>query len=103
MKQLEIDYFFPLTQQMPLDLDYTKCDAFLAEKEKLARANSMTNRIAFGGDHNSVVSYSIGSSYNPTSLTIDVDSVPITVQSKEKPNFAKRIVYNALGIKWEVK
>lgn len=99
MKQLEIDYFFPLTQQMPLDLDYTKCDAFLAEKENLARANSMTNTIAFGGDHNSVVSYS----YNPTSLTIDVDSVPITVQSKEKPNFAKRIVYNALGIKWEVK
>lgn len=97
MKQLEIDYFFPLTQQMPLDLDYTKCVAFLAEKKNLTRASS----IKFGGDDNGIVS--LGSSYNLTSLTIDVDSVPITVQSKEKPNFVKRIAYSALGIKWEVK
>jgi hypothetical protein len=26
MQQLEIQYFFPLTEQIPLDLDYTDCD-----------------------------------------------------------------------------
>lgn len=26
MQQLEIQYFFPLTEQIPLDLDYTECD-----------------------------------------------------------------------------
>lgn len=26
MQQLEIQYFFPLTEQVPLDLDYTNCD-----------------------------------------------------------------------------
>jgi hypothetical protein len=26
MRQLEIEYFFPLTEQIPLDLDYTVCD-----------------------------------------------------------------------------
>jgi len=26
MKQLEIEYFFPLTEQIPLNLDYTECD-----------------------------------------------------------------------------
>lgn len=98
MKQLEIAYFFPLTQQMPLDLDYTKCVAFLAEKKKLASDNIIT----FSGDHNDAVSYSIVSCIT-SRLTIDIDEAPITVQSKEKPNFAKRIVYNALGIKWEVK
>jgi hypothetical protein len=25
MQQLEIEYFFPLTEQIPLDLDYTEC------------------------------------------------------------------------------
>jgi hypothetical protein len=25
MQQLEIEYFFPLTEQIPLDLDYTDC------------------------------------------------------------------------------
>ena len=26
MQQLEIQYFFPLTEQIPLDLDYSECD-----------------------------------------------------------------------------
>ena len=26
MQQLEIQYFFPLTEQIPLNLDYTECD-----------------------------------------------------------------------------
>jgi hypothetical protein len=26
MQQLEIKYFFPLTEQIPLDLDYSECD-----------------------------------------------------------------------------
>jgi hypothetical protein len=26
MQQLEIEFFWPLTEQIPLDLDYTECD-----------------------------------------------------------------------------
>jgi len=26
MQQLEIQFFFPLTEQIPLDLDYSECD-----------------------------------------------------------------------------
>jgi hypothetical protein len=26
MQQLNIEYFFPLTEQIPLNLDYTECD-----------------------------------------------------------------------------
>jgi len=25
MRQLEIQYFYPLTEQIPLELDYTEC------------------------------------------------------------------------------
>ena len=28
MKQLEIEFFYPLTEQIPLDLDFTPCDEF---------------------------------------------------------------------------
>lgn len=28
MQQLEIQYFYPLTEQIPLDLDFTPCDKY---------------------------------------------------------------------------
>ena len=28
MKQLEIEFFYPLTEQIPLDLDFTPCEEF---------------------------------------------------------------------------
>lgn len=34
MTQLEIKYFFPLTEQIDLDLDYTRCNEFEEEKRK---------------------------------------------------------------------
>jgi len=38
MQQLEIQYFFPLTEQIPLDLDYTHCD-----KPKLYTSTIISN------------------------------------------------------------
>lgn len=53
MQQLEIQYFFPLTEQIPLDLDFTESIAY--------------------------------------------------TQKKHKPNFVKRWIYKALGMKWKAK
>ena len=88
MQQLEIQFFFPLTEQIPLDLDYTQ-----PEKPKVwnTGAASGTFLIANGGGN------------IESSLTIDVDSCPITIRSKEKPNFIKRYIYKVLGVKWKVK
>jgi len=88
MRQLEIQYFWPLTEQISLDLDFTE-----SEKPKFwtAGASSGTFLIANGGGN------------IESSLTIDVDSCPITIRSKEKPNFIKRYIYKVLGVKWKVK
>jgi hypothetical protein len=97
MKQLEIQYFFPLTEQIPLDLDYTESNEYADKKQQeMWSANTIT--ISNGG----TIGYTFASAIEP-SFTIDVDQVPITIVSKNKPNFAKRWIYKTLGMKWKAK
>lgn len=42
MQQLEIQYFFPLTEQIPLDLDFKPCHDYAEEKRKAQLVNSVT-------------------------------------------------------------
>jgi hypothetical protein len=99
MKQLEIQYFFPLTEQIPLDLDYTESTAYAQKKQQeMWSANTIT--ISNGGT--STIGYTFVSAIEP-SFTIDVDQVPITIVSKNKPNFVKRWIYKTLGMKWKAK
>lgn len=90
MKQLEIEYFWPITEQIPLDLDYTDC-----EKPRLSITSS--NGLLSGAYllHNGkTTSYSVVAS----TLNIDVDST--TFKVAEKPNIIRRGLLNILGIKW---
>jgi len=93
MQQLEIKFFWPLTEQIPLDLDFTPSENYTIEKKNRMITNGgvFTNNIM--NTNTTMV----------PNLTIDVDSTPITVTSKDKPNFIKRTVYKALGIKWRIK
>ena len=93
MQQLEIKFFWPLTEQIPLDLDFTPSENHTIEKKNRMITNGgvFTNNIM---NTNTIM---------VPNLTIDVDSTPITVTSKDKPNFIKRTVYKALGIKWRIK
>jgi hypothetical protein len=93
MQQLEIKFFWPLTEQIPLDLDFTPSENYTIEKKNRMITNGgvFTNNIM---NTNATI---------VPNLTIDVDSTPITVTSKDKPNFIKRTVYKALGIKWRIK
>lgn len=97
MQQLEIEYFFPLTQQIPLDLDYSESDAYAKNKlQETWAAHTIT--ISNG----SADCYPVVSSIEP-SFTIDVDQVPITIVSSKKPNIVKRWIYKTLGMKWKAK
>lgn len=97
MQQLEIKFFWPLTEQIPLDLDFTPSENYTIEKKNRMITNGgvFTNNII-----NNIMNTNTTMVPN---LTIDVDSTPITVTSKDKPNFIKRTVYKALGIKWRIK
>lgn len=96
MQQLEIKYFFPLTEQMDLDLDYTESYAYSEKKQK---EMWYTITISSGNDDR----YTFRTASADPSFTIDVDQVPITIVSKNKPNFVKRWIYKTLGMKWKAK
>ena len=63
MQQLEIEYFFPLTEQIKLDLDFTTSEQY--EKEKQEKLISGTFLLAGSG-------IGIGTTWNtlPTTTTI---------------------------------
>jgi hypothetical protein len=96
MQQQEIQFFWPLTEQIPLGLDYTGC-----EKPKLEYTNSLSTDgtgITFTtGPATTWVAMEI----NPSKLTVNVDEV--CFKQKEKPNILRRIIYKIIGIKWELR
>jgi hypothetical protein len=93
MRQLEIDYFWPLTEQIPLGLNYEGC-----EKPKLTIDSvidsGQTFTISNGWDTGKVT-------ITAAHMQLDVDTTVIKL--KEKPNLCSRIIYNCLGLKWEIK
>lgn len=97
MRQLEIDYFFPLTEQISLDLDFTESNVYDEKKQQEMFKTCIINM----GECNSVLYSNTGSI--SSSITIYVDETPITVVSDTKPNFVKRWIYRSLGIKWKNK
>ena len=94
MQQLEIEYFFPLTEQIPLELDYTDC-----AKPKLWTTidSGLRLTVGTGGTTWTTMSTNIGS----PSFTINVDAMPITIISKKKPNFIMKFIYKSMGMKWK--
>ena len=100
MKQLDLTYFWPLTEQPQLDLDYTPCKKY--EEDKLKNSTYVGNRIdqwTIYPTGTTVVT--LNTNLGNPKFTIDVDQIPITIKSLEKPNFIKRYLYKALGMKWE--
>lgn len=93
MKQLELEFFWPLTQQIPLELDYSDCEkpqlSFISTNGPLSGSYLISN----GG----TTSYSLVAS----TLNIDVDTTIVKVN--EKPNIFRRGMYKALGLKWQKK
>ena len=91
MYQQEIQFFWPLTEQIPLDLNYDEC-----EKPKL------TTPIDTNGITYTVGAWDTGTvCITASHLNLDIDTTVVKV--KETPNLCSRIIYNCLGLKWEKK
>jgi hypothetical protein len=101
MQQLEISYFFPLTEQINLDLDFTQTEKYILDKRAEQLKNSVTSgmllSVGNGGTTWTTMSTNIGS----PSFTINVDAMPITIISKKKPNFIMKFIYKSMGMKWK--
>lgn len=94
-KQFEFQFFWPFTEQIKLDLDFTPCEQFTK--------SLYTTSTLLGGTNLSTVSWSVGSTNLTPTLQIDIDQTPITVVSKNKPSMIRKYLYKVLGIKWKTK
>lgn len=89
MRQLEIQFFWPLTEQIPLDLDYTGC-----EKPKLSAPYEYTKILNVSGNL-------LNTTLSVANISLDVDTT--VIKTKENPPLYRRALYKLLGLKWEKK
>ena len=91
MQQLSIDFFWPLTEQIPLDLDYTDC-----------AKPQLTYPVDFSTSPITISNGMIGATTITASrLHLDVDTT--VIKSNTKPPLIRRGLYKLLGLKWEIK
>lgn len=94
MKQLELKLFFPLTQQIPLDLDYSQCNHM-----KYRTVSYPGTTIAYNNIENPITSTSlVANSARTFELHIDDDG--LTLVSETRPNLIRRLTYKLIGFKW---
>lgn len=94
MKQLELDLFFPLTQQIPLDLDYSQCNHM-----KYRTVDYPGTTIAYNNGENITTSTSLVADSVRT-CRLHIDDVGLTFVSETKPNLIRRLMYKLIGFKW---
>ena len=86
MNQLEIQFFWPLTEQIPLDLDYTNCDT---------RTQRITRDFVYYNGSTNLTQPVWGQA------VLNLSETNVKVQLKEKPPWYRSMLLNLLGIKWE--
>lgn len=101
MQQLNIEYFFPLTEQINLDLDFTLTEKYILDKRAEQLQNSVVmSGLVFGGT-GATTWTTMSTNLGSPSFTINVDAMPITIISKKKPNFIMKFIYKSMGMKWK--
>lgn len=98
--QLEIQFFWPCTEQIPLDLDYTECNQpkyYVPSVPWGSIGPSLSGETVYtlANQQWSTTSISAGK------LQLDVDTTVIKVNGK--PPMIRRALYKLLGIHWEIK
>jgi hypothetical protein len=103
MQQLNIDYFFPLTEQVPLDLDFTLTEKYILDKraEQLQNSTVLSGSYLFTDGTGTTAWTTVSNNLGNPSFTINVDAMPITIVSKKKPNFIMKFIYKSMGMKWK--
>jgi len=93
--QTEIKFFWPLTEQMPLDLDYYEC-----EKPKLLYSNPTTTVFA-----NPTWTTNIAPqlTVNPINSVGQLSIGGIQVGLEAEPKWYQKVLFKLLGFNWKDK
>ena len=98
MNQLQIEFFWPLTEQIPLDLDYTGCSPKPSEGLTISSGSGVT-----------FASPTWTTSIAPTLTVSPIDSKGtlsiggVNVGLEKEPSWLQKILYKALGFNWKDK
>ena len=98
MYQTEFKFFWPLTEQTELDLDYSECSSpkFYWPDSGITTFSGIDG-VAYTLGTNQIGSFTVSG----TSLQIDTETT--VFRTKEEPPFYRKWLLNLLGIKWEVR
>ena len=110
MKQLEIEFFWPLTEQIPLDLDFKPCEEFYRKLSVNAYGTLSGSVLVSNGG-------TLGTTWTtlaPTTTSLHIQPSPnyaghwevsgenFQIYRETKPNWFHRVM-NKLLINWEWK
>ena len=107
-KQYEIQFFWPLTEQTNLDLDYTPCEEYIKQKREETVISSVSYTLGTGLTGSTVTWAAVDPNYQNFQVLPDgaVGSWQVTpnmsVGRKTKPNFIHRL-FTKLTLGWEWK
>lgn len=88
MYQQEIKFFWPLTEQIPLDLDYTGCQK---------PAVSISGSVGTG-----ITTISTQWTTSNSVKSDEIDTKKLSIVLDKKPNFVVRWLYKILHINWKI-
>ena len=88
MIQQEIKFFWPLTEQIPLDLIYEGCN----------KPYSFVSSSVLLTSNGSIGTWTTSNTMQHTTINCD----QISFQTKKKQTFLQRLMYKAMGIKVQV-
>ena len=91
MRQLEIQFFWSLTEQIPLDLDYANC-----EKPKVYTGTIIGTNGPYVLTTGATSTYAL---HVDGKVSMDADKM--TFRTSRKPNIIRRALFNVMGIKLE--
>jgi hypothetical protein len=92
MQQTEIKFFWPLTEQMELDLDYGPTHLYYR-----AKGIAGTSSVPILGSI-----YQFKPTITSYTTSINIDQNNITIISKNKQPLYRRVLYKLLGINWKI-
>lgn len=100
MIQQELSFFWSLTEQIPLALDFKPSEEYLEKKRKEAQYTGYRFD-QWGTNGMYLMSTGTTNTYISGNLSIDTDSV--TFKMGKKPNIVQSMLYKVMGIKLEKK
>ncbi|NBP02674.1 MAG: hypothetical protein EBU90_21655 [Proteobacteria bacterium] len=86
MHQLEIQFFWPLTEQIPLELDYGDCDT---------RPKITTNSLLYSSG------FTLAATQGELRPVLKLTEDAVTFTYKEDPPWYRKLLLKIIGFNWE--